>query len=59
MTGHIQRRGKASWRLKFEVDRNPVTGKTAYSIRHIQGHQKAGAGRIEPPVGSSGRRHAG
>ena len=25
--GHIQRRGKASWRLKFEGERDPQTGK--------------------------------
>jgi hypothetical protein len=27
MSGHIRRRGERSWELKFDVDRNPVTGK--------------------------------
>lgn len=27
MTGHAEKRGQASWRLKFEIGSDPVTGK--------------------------------
>jgi hypothetical protein len=26
MTGHIQKRGASTWRLKYELDRDPATG---------------------------------
>jgi hypothetical protein len=27
MTGHIRKRGEGSWELKFDLGRNPVSGK--------------------------------
>ena len=38
--GHIRRRGKASWELKFDAGRDPMTGK-----RHIQYHSFRGTKR--------------
>ena len=32
MTGHIRRRGAYSWELKFDLGRNPVTGKRELAI---------------------------
>jgi hypothetical protein len=27
MTGHVRRRGKSSWELKFDLGNDPLTGK--------------------------------
>jgi len=37
MRGHIQRRGKKSWRLKFDVDRDPDTGKRLIHYVTVRG----------------------
>ena len=37
MRGHIQRRGKKSWRLKFDAGRDPVTGKRLTKYLTVRG----------------------
>ena len=46
MSGHIQRRGKASWRLKFEVDRDPVNGKRRIQYVTFRGTKKQAEGEL-------------
>ncbi len=46
MSGHIQRRGKASWRLKFEVDRDPVNGKRRIQYVTFRGTKKQAEGEF-------------
>jgi len=38
--GNITRRGKASWRLKYEGERNPVTGKRRVHWITVRGSKK-------------------
>ena len=40
MRGHIQRRGKTSWRLKYELDSNPLTGKRRTHQVTVRGTKK-------------------
>src|SRR5690349_25016508 len=41
MSGNITRRGKASWRLKFEAgDRDPITGKRRTRYVTLRGTKK-------------------
>jgi integrase len=40
MTGHIRRRGKASWELKFELGRDPVTGKRLTRYQSFRGTKR-------------------
>jgi hypothetical protein len=44
MTGHLQKRGPATWRLKFERDRDPATGERRIGYQTFHGTKKqAGA----------------
>ena len=40
MTGNITRRGKSSWRIKYEIDRDPVTGKRQTRYLTVRGTKK-------------------
>jgi integrase len=40
MTGSIQRRGERSWRLKFDLGRNPTTGKRSIQYVTVRGTKK-------------------
>ena len=40
MRGHIQRRGRNSWRLKFDIGRDPVTGKRQTRQVTVRGTKK-------------------
>ena len=40
MTGNITRRGKASWRLKFDVGRDPDTGRRITHYQTVRGTKK-------------------
>ena len=40
MSGNITRRGKSSWRIKFDLDRDPKTGKRRYHIATVRGARK-------------------
>ncbi|MBX9773673.1 MAG: site-specific integrase [Xanthobacteraceae bacterium] len=41
MTGHVRRRGKNSWELKFDADRDPVTGKRKIRYHSFKGTKRA------------------
>ena len=48
MSGHLQKRGKKSWRLKFEAERDPATGKRKIQYQTFRGtRQEAKAKLIE------------
>jgi integrase len=40
MTGHIRRRGKASWEIKFDLGRDPLTGKRRIRYRSFKGSKR-------------------
>ena len=40
MRGHIQRRGNTSWRLKFDLGNDPVTGKRRTRYASVRGAKK-------------------
>jgi integrase len=40
MTGHIRRRGAHSWRLKFDLGRDPTTGKRIIQFVTVRGTKK-------------------
>lgn len=40
MTGHVLRRGKNSWRLKFDAGRDPTTGKRIIQYVTVRGTKK-------------------
>jgi integrase len=40
MTGHIRRRGKSSWELKFDADADPLTGKRRIRYASFKGSKR-------------------
>jgi integrase len=40
MTGHIRRRGRSSWELKFDVGSDPVTGKRRIRYASVKGTKR-------------------
>src|SRR6516165_1896564 len=40
MRGNITRRGKASWRVKFDLDRDPVSGKRQTRYVTVRGKRQ-------------------
>src|SRR5262245_25989119 len=40
MAGSITKRGKSSWRIKFDLDRDPVTGARRYHTVTVKGSKK-------------------
>lgn len=44
MSGHVRRRGEGSWELKFDLGRDPVSGRRITKYRAFKGTKKeAGA----------------
>jgi integrase len=41
MTGHIRRRGKGSWEIKFDLGRDPATGKRRIRYQTFKGTKRA------------------
>ncbi len=41
MSGHIRRRGKGTWELKYDVDRDPATGARRIRYASFQGTKRA------------------
>ena len=41
MTGHVRRRGKASWEIKFDLGRDPATGKRRIRYHSFKGTKRA------------------
>src|SRR5579863_1103422 len=39
-TGHIRRRGERSWELKFDLGRNPTTGKREIRYHSVKGTKR-------------------
>jgi hypothetical protein len=37
MRGHIRRRGQKSWEIKFDIGRDPVTGKRRIRYHSVKG----------------------
>jgi len=46
MTGHIRRRSENSWELKFDLGRNPVTGKRVTKYRAFKGTKKEASAEL-------------
>lgn len=40
MNGHLRQRGKGSWELKFDLGRDPLTGKRITKYRSVKGTRK-------------------
>lgn len=40
MTGHVRRRGKASWELKFDAGRDPASGRRVTKFRSFKGTKR-------------------
>lgn len=38
--GHIRRRGKASWELKYDIGRDPLTGKRLTKTKNVKGTRR-------------------
>jgi hypothetical protein len=47
MTGHVQRRGKRSWRIKFDIGRDPATGKRQTQFHTFRGTKKQAEAEAE------------
>jgi len=41
MTGHVRRRGKASWEIKFDLGRDPATGERRIRYHSFKGTKRA------------------
>jgi integrase len=46
MTGHIRRRGKASWELKFDIGTDPATGKRLTRYHSFKGTKREAERRL-------------
>jgi integrase len=67
MRGNITRRGKASWRIKFDLDNDPVTGERRTRVVTVRGkrqdaereltrlHKRGGQGHASGRVQGDGR----
>ena len=55
-SGHIQARGVGTWRLKFEIDRDPVTRKRRARYVTIKGTKKEAQAELTRLLAA---RHAG
>ena len=40
MRGHIRRRGKSSWELKFDLGRDPLTGRRLIKTKNVKGTKR-------------------
>jgi integrase len=55
MKGHIQRRGKSSWRLKFDIDRSPATGRRLTRYITFHGTKRAAQTKLAELIASAGQ----
>lgn len=46
MRGNITRRGKSSWRLKFDIDRDPETGARRFRTETVRGTRKEAEAKL-------------
>jgi hypothetical protein len=46
MTGHIRRRGAASWELKFDVGRDQATGKREIRYQSFKGSKREAQAKL-------------
>jgi integrase len=55
MRGHIQQRGKRSWRLKFDAERDPVTGKRRVQYHTFRGSKRQAQAKLAELLAAVGR----
>jgi integrase len=55
MSGHIRKRGKHSWELKFDVGRNEATGKRITQFHSFRGTRKEAEYKLAELVASVGK----
>ena len=55
MSGHIQKRGKNSWRLKFDAERDPSSGKRKVQYQTFRGTRQEAKIRLAELIASVGR----
>ena len=48
--GHIQQRGKQSWRLKFDLGRDPATGKRLSRFVTFKGTKREAQAELSPQL---------
>src|SRR5689334_20934942 len=54
-TGHIRRRGKASWEIKFDAGRDEMTGKRMTQFHSFKGTKKEAAFKLAELIASVGK----
>jgi integrase len=55
MTGHIRRRGKESWELKFEIGRDEATGKRITRYASVKGSKQDARFKLAELIASVGK----
>jgi len=55
MSGHIQKRGKSSWRIKFDAARDPVTGKRKIQYHTLRGTKQEAKAKLIELLASVGK----
>jgi integrase len=55
MSGHIQRRGKNSWRLKFDAERDPITGLRKIQYQTFRGTRAEAKAKLIELLASVGK----
>jgi integrase len=55
MSGHIRRRGKYSWELKFDAGRDERTGKRITQFHSFRGTKKAAEFKLAELIASVGK----
>jgi integrase len=55
MKGHIVQRGKRSWRLKFDAERDPATGKRKIQYHTFRGTKRAAETKLAELITSVGK----
>lgn len=55
--GHIQRRGAASWRLKYDIGRDPLTGKRITKFKTVTGTKRDAQRELRELLGAADKGH--
>jgi len=55
MSGHIRRRGENSWEVKFDLGRDPLTGKRITKYRAFKGTKKEASAELVRLINSAHR----
>ena len=55
MSGHIRRRGERSWELKFDLGRDPVTGKRQIRYASVKGSRKDAQAKLTELLSEAAR----